>query len=579
MEFGYDKFQINVLLSNKKVYNVPRFQREYSWARYELKTFYKDILDQITYDEQSSTFVPNDYFLGNILLVGDLKGSENIVDIIDGQQRLTTITIMLSIFKKKFIENNERALANKIWEFVMGKDINDDVFAILKNDTPNPYFQYLIQGEGEETAPKSEEEDRIKSAYNYFDSQLKKRNLKKIFKQKKDIDIDYVTMLKCVRDQLIRCYIIAIWTSEQEYANILFETLNAKGKALAAIDLIKNNILEKLNNVQPTDFAVNKWKETISNLNSKGKRISLSVFFRHFWISKYQKVTESKLYDSFLRKGPTNNSKRKEFLNELVENSRLYSQILVPILTDYDSRVEKQYLVQNLKNLSEYLNIVQSRVILLALMYQYNKYNITNRQLKHVLNYIENFHFVYNNLCSNLPSRLEGIYSSYAITIREISEKTKIQTILDELTKVLDEIYPSFEEFSENFVKLRYSKNKLSTNILAKYVINKLENSYADKDHNHTDGSIEHIINEDDENQKTTFIGNLVLLEKSINERIPSGIGVIEKYEYYNLSLYKHNNKLIVNYPSGFIEEKIDERGRKLAEYYWKNIIGKQIDG
>ena len=581
MDFNYNKYSIKSFFNSKKKYIVPRYQREYSWGDYELKEFYNDIISNIKIN--NNELISTEYFFGNLLFVGDLAGTSKTVDIIDGQQRITTFTIFLSALSKMFYEIGETKMGDILWENIMAKDDDGNEYAVLVNDTPNPYFQYLIQTKNpmsnDKLNPSTEEEDNIYRAYQYFYNQLSKNTLIKTFKTILTENFEYIDLLKAVRKQLLDSFVICIWTTDVSHANIIFETLNAKGKELASIDLIKNCIFEKLSSTEPTDDALNKWKQIIKNLNSSNLRISMSTFYRHYWISKYSKCTESKLYDSFLKE---KSLKKKEeltnFLIDLVDNSELYIQIISPKIEHYGNRKEKQFIVQSLKNINNVFNVTQTRVILMAILSLYKKYFLSDKQLKNILNYIENFHFAYTGLCALRANKLEGIYSKYAILLRACNNKTEANSVIDELKSQLDMLFPKYNDFKENFMlKLKYSKKPFSSNVLTKYVVNKIENSYSNREYDYDDGSIEHIISESP-NDITLNIGNLILLEQRLTNNMPNDISISDKItNYYKESNYKHIKYFCEQY-SSFLEKDIIGRAEKLCEYYYTNIINKIIN-
>lgn len=71
----------------------------------------------------------------------------------------------------------------------------------------------------------------------------------------------FVEILKALRDQILNTTFVSISTDDSKQANSIFEILNAKGKSLAHIDLIKNKIFETLTDVEPADFAEEQWKK------------------------------------------------------------------------------------------------------------------------------------------------------------------------------------------------------------------------------------------------------------------------------------------------------------------------------
>ena len=108
MDFKSGKKSIGGLFSCKKQFVIPRFQREYTWGKIELNEFLDDILSRIEANEDG-TLDTSEYFWGSLLLVGDLDDQKILgVDVVDGQQRITTMTIFLSVISKMFAKEKEK---------------------------------------------------------------------------------------------------------------------------------------------------------------------------------------------------------------------------------------------------------------------------------------------------------------------------------------------------------------------------------------------------------------------------------------------------------------------------------------
>ena len=165
------------------------------------------------------------------------------MQVVDGQQRITTITIYLSCIRKAFLKAGQPRLAELTQAYIMSTNDNGEEYAVLVNETPYPYFQNTVQSENttNDTAV-SDEEVNIKKAVDYFNSRLDSRKLVKFFETKFHKQFEADEILKALRDQLLNSVIIAISTQDKNQANMIFEILNAKGKSLDQIDLIKNQI-------------------------------------------------------------------------------------------------------------------------------------------------------------------------------------------------------------------------------------------------------------------------------------------------------------------------------------------------
>ena len=83
-----------------------------------------------------------------------------------------------------------------------------------------------------------------------------------------------------MREQVLGCTFVAISTKDKDQANRIFEILNAKGKRLAYIDLIKNKIFETLSKTEPVDTAEDKWNKIKEECNNAG--VGIGTYYRHF---------------------------------------------------------------------------------------------------------------------------------------------------------------------------------------------------------------------------------------------------------------------------------------------------------
>ena len=163
--FAYPRSFKDILTLQRK-YIIPRYQREYSWELEQLEEFWNDIKGQILFED--SVYITQDYFIGSLVLVGDdEKGTDFLV--VDGQQRLTTITILLSALTQIGKELEEEAFYKSCYSYIEGKDSEYNDFFKLVNETPKPFFQRAIQHIDKEEIPtNSEEEKALLYAYNFF---------------------------------------------------------------------------------------------------------------------------------------------------------------------------------------------------------------------------------------------------------------------------------------------------------------------------------------------------------------------------------------------------------------------------
>lgn len=574
-----DKTIKELLLSGRQ-FIIPRFQREYSWDKKNNKEFLEDMLNCLIIEDGKISF--DQYFLGTMLFVGDcFDDDRNEIDVVDGQQRLTTITILFSALSDRFLQLSQNTLSEQIFKYIMTTNDDGETVRIIQSKTHYPFFSYYIQERRKENIqePSTEEEQCIKDTYEYLYSSLDEKRLRDFLKKKYVNDIvdqlKYLDILKAVRDQVLNTTFVSISTKDRKQANMIFEILNAKGKSLSSVDLIKNRIFEIVDDTEPADYAEEKWKSIKSILNSRNIDVGFVQFYRYFWISKYKKSSVNKLYDDFKSKiTPANKKRFKDFLTEIEDTAKLYIKVVSPQRSDFDDRKEYYGVIQSLKILSNYFNIMQVRIALIALLEAKNKKIITLTQLKNTIYYLENFHFSYNAVCFKPTNRLEKIYSNFSIDLRKCKEKTTAKEILKKLIDQLDEIYVSYQEFESEFIKLSYTKKNNPNNLKAKYAINKIASCYAGKEIFEDNGTIEHILPESAD-IKNNNVGNLILLEENLN-READCLSYSEKLYIYEDSSYKWVHSFIDKNVQ-WDNTQIPKRAKEMAKFYYVKILKKSI--
>ncbi|EGJ34436.1 MULTISPECIES: DUF262 domain-containing protein [Moorena] len=120
MELHAHTRTINDIFAANKKYIVPRFQREYSWSTDEVNELWEDIISNIEIIDNHE-FHHEEHFIGALVLVGEDKSQE--LKIVDGQQRITTLTIFISALCERFMEIEKKILSEAIYHnFIAGKD-------------------------------------------------------------------------------------------------------------------------------------------------------------------------------------------------------------------------------------------------------------------------------------------------------------------------------------------------------------------------------------------------------------------------------------------------------------------------
>ena len=559
---------ISDLFSVKKKYVVPRFQREYSWTKEKVSELWDDIISNISINNDGS-FKHEEYFIGSLVLVGDDKSIS--MQIVDGQQRLTTLTILLSALCQRFVEIEKRNIAESIYEnYIAGKDDEGNYYFKLENETPKPFFQTVIQHidkkDKNEESPSSQEEKTLLASYDQFYSYTAKDSLKKKFEHNKINDSLYESLLKAIRDQVVKYLkVIFITVSEEDEAYTIFETLNARGMDLSFVDLIKNKVFKGFNTKHPDDFAKTEWKKLRNTIASRDGVGSLETFVRHWWIARYNYTSEDNVYKHFKKLWNDNQINAKDFLDELVNDAALYIKISSPVAEDFRQQEEKE-LYRTLAALKIF-NVSQQRPFILSLFKTKQKNNLTLADVTKILSFIEKFHFSFNAICSMRPSGIEGSYSKAARQLLDIKDKHCARQVINELQQQLKTRLPDKEIFKDSFSKLKFIKSYTKDKKLIQYIFSYIESIEQTTNEFKPDSiTLEHILPQSSNTEDFIGdIGNLLPLGEELNKKAGNK-SFHEKIEIYKQSNFILTKEFAKNDHRKWGKEEIENRTASLAE-------------
>lgn len=536
---------ISELLSVNRKYVVPRFQREYSWVKEQINELWFDVISNVKVD-QHFNYTNNEYFIGSLVLVGDETGRE--MQIVDGQQRLTTLTIFLSVLCESFKSNNQDDLAEAIFEnYIEGRDDDGKKFFKLINETPKPFFQKNIQHINKsDDDPETQEEKNLLAAYKEVSLLVSREKLEAYFSLKINSDENYSNLLKAIRDQILRFLkIIFITVNDEDEAYTIFETLNARGMNLSFVDLIKNKLFKALSDPHPNDDAKDNWKAIRSSLMQRNGVGTIETFIRHWWVSKYAYVSNENLYKSFISRWRKGEIDPADFINELKQDAELYVRLSSPVETDFPQMEDKP--IYHSLNAIRLFGITQCRPFLLALLKAKMQGKLRQRDFLKALSVVENFHFVFNAVCSLRPSGIEGAYSKAARSINS-PDATKVTNghTIEQLCSLLSNRKPEATVFIENFRDILFTDEKPKQKRLVQYILNKFEmKRHVSDEYRPHSLSLEHVLPQSAGSEKEIgMIGNIIPLSKELNERAGNKT-LAEKVAIYEQSEFKLTEEFV----------------------------------
>lgn len=439
-------------------YKIPRFQRPYSWDRDNLDEFWNDV------NENDA----GDYFLGSMVVYRNDSHSYNLVD---GQQRLTTITILLCVIRNRLKDLGFLDLSKGIHNVIERPDINFKLQYVIQPETSYPFFQEHIQKFGIPDLDEvvQTEEKKLRDAYDYF-----KEKINHFSKQNKHLESKE---LISIRDKLLNLSFVYIELEKEEDAYIIFETLNTRGKDLAASDLIKNLFTKLIkNDNRNVDLVKDKWNKIIENIQTISSGTTIDQFLLHYWLSQGKYVNLKKLFMNFKSKIHKSNAKTQ--LEELVKNSMYYSEILAP-KSNYFSKQETE-IYESLKALSLF-SLLQTAPLSLAIQRHYKNKVLSLKMAKDWHSTLEKFHFIYTAITSSKSTGgMSSLHSGAARNLANEINKDKISKQLKDLKNKLRSKIPEKEIFKANIHSLFYTSWYTKEKKLIQYILKKLTEYHAE---------------------------------------------------------------------------------------------------
>lgn len=342
-------------------YHVPKYQREYSWGKRDWEKLIQDL------DENDKG-----YFMGSIICVVDQKashpGSEKIVELIDGQQRLITLSLLMSALHKRLSElkkecdfeeeedrlGYENTLFNLRNQLIKKKSM-DNAYTVERggwrekskqcflrvqpsgqnhNLVDYKYILGSIDIIGEKEKPRYHGNRVMSRAFRFFQEKLPEERSE---------------LLELV-SKINQLNFVHIAVGSQADAFTLFETINNRGVPLSAIDIVKNKMLaemERQHSVE-VDESFDDWQKIV---NAVPEANDQERFLRHFYnafrwdndikVKGIQRATKSKtieIYEKLINRNP------QHIFDRLREKAPIYGRIINPRENGFDPAIEAKLL-------------------------------------------------------------------------------------------------------------------------------------------------------------------------------------------------------------------------------------------
>lgn len=513
MAFKTENRKISNIFEGQKIYTVPRYQRNYIWD----KNNWSELLEDIEFTLGQENKMQWSHFLGAIVL--SFKGSNFGIEeyeIIDGQQRITTIFILFLAIISKLKEGKELEQASYIYDtYIKVRKFNGAIGFKFENPELDEDIRYIYQAISDDE--NIEGKTKIIQLFIFFKEKLEKYTPEDI---------------KNFLQKLLFINIVEIISEEDEEIYNIFEVLNARGQKLKQIELLKNRVMKYITpkDSDVIDKAKEKWRKVENNLNITN---DIDTPLHHFTKCYIKKKAENKDSVYKLIKNEIRIVNIGKLLDDLLEFSQSYKDILKD-----DTNIYVKYF--NIKRNQQIRTLITALHIKLYKNYAlYDKYNETLRELRNIF-------FIFN-LTKQTSNKTDKLITNFSYRIYNTETLNELKIVITELLLKLNEMisYNNIEQYLITNQTLKYSNKKDSTysrnSSLIKYVLGEIyRKNNRDTYINLDNMTIEHL-KSDTGSDETSQISNLTLITRELNESLGNK-PIIEK-----ITILKDNSNIVEN--------------------------------
>ena len=338
------------VLSDNRL-RVPTFQRSYAWETSHVTDLLQDVAGALKAGA-------NEYFLGSVVVSTEHAG---MLEVVDGQQRLATVTLVLAQIRDYFLANEEpdRALTLES-DYLLKRDLRtqEAVPRLTLNNIDHDFFQKTVL-----TRPGSPERTTVPTRKSHRLIQAACETARKHISatastSRAPIDslVDYIDYLNT------QAKVILVRVPDHANAFTIFETLNDRGRDLAISDLLKNYLFYRAENRIAEVQA--SWAAMLGALTAVDTDASVVDYIRHYWSSRNGATRERDLYIA-IRKRTSSKQAAVDLAHGLESAARHYAAMVSPaheLWNEYGAGTRQHVETINL------LRMVQVRPLLLALL-------------------------------------------------------------------------------------------------------------------------------------------------------------------------------------------------------------------
>ena len=531
------------LLQDYDNLNVPLFQRGYSWGKDEINELFSDAVE-IDWQKLKTRAERETHFMGAMVFcnVGGDPNAKDGYNILDGQQRLTTLTMILAAISRRMqviaaAEKEQKdvisksAAATVYLNSIYKVESTDDTpgVLVLKPQEDDERLYRIFVSDQKPALTVRDQKRKISRAYEFIQSKIEDS----IVKQATDNQVSVFDALRWAIVGLLESLSFVVIVAKDETAAFrLFETLNDRGLDLSAADLIKNNLFQVCINQADRDAIKACWR-TIGDAD--GVSDDLVAFFRTKWLSDNSYIRKNDkgvpLQHEFVRKDGlfevySDYFKEQRYQGNFVARLTADLSVASALLSEIISPKDSSPLKAQFEGLRD-LGAKTCRPLLLAVAYG------DRNLLPDVIDLVESLTIRWT-VAKMVTNSLEVKYARVASEVSDMFREGKGGAVLDHIRSSLSKLdVPNDEKFVNEFKTWAPA----NTSKLARYVLCRINGQMTGKElvvAGSSDVHVEHIfpqtpseqailesaITKDEAEEWSGFIGNLTLLDSGINMSI-----------------------------------------------------------
>lgn len=304
------------IFSDDYVFHIPGYQRPYAWTTEQAQELFDDLLTFMQTAGGSVEEMPP-YFLGSIVLIKEESSPE--ADVVDGQQRLTTLTILLAAIRASMTGASASEVTRLIYEKGSAILGTKDRFRLTLRERDSDFFQIYIQKEDGINKLLKLGDDLKDSRGNVrANASLYMERLTKLSEAER---------LRLAQFAVTRCYLVVVATPDLDSAYRIFSVLNSRGLDLAPTDILKSEIIGSIPAVQ-RDAYTKKWEDAEEDLG----RETFTDLFSHIRMVYRRLKPKATLIKEF-----------KEHVTEVKQPAVFIDRVLLPMTQAYEEIVDASY--------------------------------------------------------------------------------------------------------------------------------------------------------------------------------------------------------------------------------------------